>query len=88
MNNISAYNTVCKNKKVSELFLGTIEVKWKFLKVNYVATCTEAVPLTFLEKMICGIIDIDGKTDVSNLAKIMGLNVEDDVQNLKFQDKA
>lgn len=26
MNNISAYNTVCKNKKVSELFLGTIEV--------------------------------------------------------------
>lgn len=88
MNNISAYNTVCKNKKVSELFLGTIEVNWEFLKVNYVATCTEAVPLTFLEKMICGIIDIDGKTDVNNLAKIMGLNVEDDVQNLKFQDKA
>ena len=88
MNNISAYNTICRNKKVSELFLGTIEVDWKFLKVNYVATCTEAVPLTFLEKMICGIIDIDGKTDVNNLAKVMGLNVEDDAKNLKFQDKA
>lgn len=50
MNNIKGYNTIAKNKKVSELFLGTLEVYWDFAKIGYIAVCTEALPLTFMEK--------------------------------------
>ena len=87
MNNIKAFNVVAENKKVSELFLGTLEVDWKCAKINYTATCTEALPLTFLERMVCGVADMDGKVGLIDLAHIMGLNIEDNVQNLKFQDK-
>lgn len=87
MNNIKGYNTIAKNKKVSELFLGTLEVYWDFAKIGYIAVCTEALPLTFMEKMVCGIANLDGKVCLSELAHIMGLNIENDVQNLKFQDK-
>lgn len=87
MNNIKEYNIVSKDKKVSELFLGTLDVNWEFALINYTATCTEALPLTFLEKMVCGIANLDGKVDLSDLANIMGFNIEDNVQDLKFQDK-
>lgn len=87
MNNIQGYNKVAKDKKVSELFLGTLDVNWEFAKIGYSATCTVALPLTFLEKMVCGIADMDGKVNLIDLAHIMGFNIEDDVQNLKFQDK-
>ena len=86
MNNIQAYNTIAKSKKVSELFLGTIDVNWDFAKIGYTAVCTEALPLTFMEKMVCGIANLDGKVNLGDLAHIMGLNIENDVQNLKFQD--
>lgn len=86
MNNIQAYNTIVKSKKVSELFLGTIDINWDFAKIGYTAVCTEALPLTFMEKMVCGIANLDGKVNLGDLAHIMGLNIENDVQNLKFQD--
>lgn len=86
MNNIKGYNKFSKDKKVSELFLGALNVNWEFAKIGYTATCTEALPLTFLEKMVCGIADLDGKVYLSDLARIMGFNIENDVQNLKFQD--
>lgn len=88
MNNIQAYNTIAKSKKISELFLGTIDVNWDFAKIGYTAVCTEALPLTFMEKMVCGIANLDGKVNLGDLAHIMGLNIENDVQNLKFQDFA
>lgn len=86
MNNIQAYNTIAKSKKVSELFLGTLDINWNFAKIGYTAVCTEALPLTFMEKMVCGIANLDGKVSLGDLAHIMGLNIENDVQNLKFQD--
>ena len=33
MNNIQAYNTIAKSKKVSELFLGTLDINWDFAKI-------------------------------------------------------
>ena len=87
MNNIKGYNIIAKDKKVSDLFLGTLDINWKFAKIGYNAICTEALPLTFLEKMVCGIVDLDGKVYLNDLAQIMGFNIEDDVLNLKFQDK-
>lgn len=87
MNNIKGYNIIAKDKKVSDLFLGILDINWKFAKIGYNAICTEALPLTFLEKMVCGIVDLDGKVYLNDLAQIMGFNIEDDVQNLKFQDK-
>lgn len=86
MNNIQAYNKIAKNKKVSELFLGTLDIDWDFAKIGYTAVCTEAIPLTFMEKMVCGIANLDGKVSLGDLACIMGLNIENDVKNLKFQD--
>ena len=88
MNNIQAYNTIAKSKKVSELFLGTLDINWDFAKIGYTAVCTEALPLTFIEKMVCGIANLDGKVCLGELAHIMGLNIENDVQNFKFQDFA
>ena len=87
MNNIKEYNIFAKEKKVSELFLGTLDVNWEYALINYTATCTEALPLTFLEKMVCGIANLDGKVSLIDLAHIMGFNIEDNVQDLKFQDK-
>lgn len=86
MNNIQAYNTIAKSKKVSELFLGTLKINWDFAKIGYSAICTESLPLTFMEKIVCGIVNLDGRVALSDLAHIMGLNIENDVQNLKFQD--
>lgn len=88
MNNIQAYNTIAKSKKVCELFLGTIDVNWDFAKIGYTAVCTESLPLTFMEKMVCGIANLDGKVNLDDLAHVLGLNIENDVQNLKFQDLA
>lgn len=86
LNNIQAYNKIAKNKMVSELFLGTLEIDWDFAKIRYTAMCTEALPLTFLETMVCGIAKLDGKVSLFDLAHIMGLNIENDVKNMKFQD--
>lgn len=36
--------------------------------------------------MVCGIANLDGKVSLGDLACIMGLNIENDVKNLKFQD--
>jgi rRNA-processing protein FCF1/molybdopterin converting factor small subunit len=87
MNNIKGFKAIAKSKKVSELFLGTLEISWDFAKIGYTAVCTEALPLTFAEKMICGIANLEGKICLGEIAHIMGLNIENNVQNLKFQDK-
>ena len=87
MNDIKGYNKFSKSKKVSELYLGTLDVNWEFAKIGYTAICTEALPLTFLEKMVCGIVDLDGRVCLEDLGHIMGFNIEDDVQKLKFKDK-
>lgn len=50
MNNIKGYNIIAKDKKVSDLFLGILDINWKFAKIGYNAICTEALPLTFLER--------------------------------------
>ena len=86
MKNIQAYNAIAKSKKVSELFLGTFDINWDFAKIGYIAVCTEALPLTVMERMVCGIVNLDGRVYLGDLARIMGLNIENDVQNLKFQD--
>ena len=86
MNNIQAYNAIAKSKKVSELFLGTFDINWDFAKIGYTAVCTEALPLTVMERMVCGIVNLDGRVYLGDLARIMGLNIENNVQNLKFQD--
>jgi hypothetical protein len=86
--NIRGFQQVVNEKKVSELYLGTLDINWKFLKVGYNAICTEALPLTFFEKMVCGIANLDEKVYLNDLAHIMGLNIEEDILNLKFQDKA
>ena len=36
--------------------------------------------------MVCGIVNLDGRVCLGDLARIMGLNIENDVQNLRFQD--
>lgn len=86
MNNMQAYNAIAKSKKVSELFLGTFDINWDFAKIRYTAVCTEALPLTVMERMVCGIVNLDGRVCLGDLARIMGLNIENDVQNLRFQD--
>lgn len=86
--NIIAYNKLGKSKKVTEVFLGTLKVNWDFLKVNYKANCTEALPLNFLEKMVCGIVELEHNCGLNQLGAIMGLNVVDDPSHLKFRDQA
>ena len=86
MNTRQAYNAIAKSKKVSELFLGTFDINWDFAKIGYTAVCTEALPLTVMERMVCGIVNLDGRVYLGDLARIMGLNIENDVPNLKFQD--
>lgn len=84
--NLIGYRKIYKSKKVSELFLGTFTIQWRYLRVNYTAICTEAIPLSFFEKMVCGIISIEERVSLKGLALIMGLNIENDIDNMKFQD--
>ena len=85
---IDYYNRIVDKMELSEIYLGYQMYSWKFSQVNYTADCTEGLPLTMFDKVICGILNIDGSITINRLGEILGLNIESDVDNNKYSDSA
>ena len=90
MNNTSLQicNLLRKEKRQSELYVGFTKYNWEYMIVPFTADCTEALPLTLMDKTICGILDLDGKTTFTRLGTILGLNVEDAPERGEYRDAA
>ena len=90
MNNysIELYKKVAEKKKLSEIFLGYQSYQWECAVVSYSADCTEAEPLNMFDKVICGILELDGAVSAERIGEILGLNVLSDEDNHKYADTA
>ena len=82
------YTLLGKEKKLSELYLGHLSYTWEYMTAEYAADCTEALPLTLLDKTICGVLDLDGEMSFGTLGAILGLNVDDEPEGSEFCDAA
>lgn len=81
-------NLLRDEKKQSELFIGSTQYYWDYMLIPYTADCTEALPLTLMDKTICGVLDIDGALTAAQLGAILGLNVVDEPENCEYRDAA
>lgn len=82
------YQEIANKKKISEIFLGTVEIPWKFARGLFSADCTEAISLNLFEKAICGVLSIDEELSISQLSKILGINYDSKPESLIFRDEA
>ena len=87
-NSIQICNLLRSVKKQSELYIGCVPYKWDYMAVHYTADCTEALPLTLLDKTICGVLDVDGRLTMEQIGTILGLNVEDAPGEGRYRDGA
>ena len=76
------------SKKQAELYIGCTQLDWEYIVVPYMADCTEALPLTIMDKVICGLLSVDGRLTALKLGEILGLNVNDDPENGEYRDEA
>ena len=87
-NSIQICNLLRSEKKRSELYLGCTTYYWEYSVVGYTADCTEALPLTLMDKTICGVLDLDGELTTAQLGAILGLNVSDNPGAGEYRDAA
>ncbi|MBR1436485.1 MAG: hypothetical protein IJ584_15405 [Bacteroidales bacterium] len=87
-NSIQICNLLRSEKKHSELYLGCTTYYWDYSIVGYTADCTEALPLTLMDKTICGVLDLDGELTTDQLGAILGLNVSDNPAAGEYRDAA
>ena len=85
---IQICNLLRSGKKQSELYIGCVPYFWEYMAVNYTADCTEALPLTLLDKTICAVLDLDGSLTMEQIGSILGLNVEDAPEEGRYRDSA
>ena len=81
-------NLLQNEKKQSELFIGSTQYNWEYMVIRYTSDCTDALPLTLMDKTICGLLNIDGALTTAQLGAILGLNVVDDPENCEYCDAA
>ncbi len=82
------YSAVRETMLDSEEYLGRMEWAWTFCTVHYTAESTESVEFSLLDKVICGILQIDGTLSWVKIGEILGLNVVQDVRNHRYIDFA
>ena len=85
---IQICNLLRSEKKQNELYIGCTEYSWEYSVLNYTADCTEALPLTLMDKTICGVLDLDGELTTVQLGAILGLNVSDNPAAGEYRDAA
>ncbi len=86
--NIQICNLLRSEKKQNELYIGCTEYAWEYSVLNYTADCTEALPLTLMDKTLCGVLDLDGDLTKDQLGAILGLNVKDNPAVGEYRDAA
>ena len=73
-----------KNKSISELIIGYIPYTIKFVAQSYKGVTNKPEKISAFEKAVVGIISIDGQTSLSNIGKILGLDIEHDIAEQKM----
>lgn len=73
-----------KNKAISELIIGYIPYTLKFVAQSYKGVTNKPEKISAFEKAVVGIISIDGQTSLSNIGKILGLDLEHDIAEQKM----
>ena len=87
-NSATICNLLRKEKRQSELYIGTVPYNWEYMTVSFQADCTEALPLSLLDKTICGILHLDGTVSFDDLGDIMGFNVKNAPDAGQYRDAA
>ena len=72
------------NKAISELIIGYIPYTIKFVAQSYKGVTNKPEKISAFEKAVVGIISIDGQTSLSNIGKILGLDIEHDIAEQKM----
>lgn len=72
------------NKAISELIIGYIPYTIKFIAQSYKGTTNKPEKISAFEKAVVSIISIDGQTSLSNIGKILGLDIEHDIAEQKM----
>lgn len=72
------------NKAISELIVGYIPYTIKFIAQSYKGVTNKPEKISSFEKAVVGIISIDGQTSLSNIGKILGLDIEHDIAEQKM----
>lgn len=72
------------NKAISELIIGYIPYTIKFIAQSYKGITNKPEKISAFEKAVVGIISIDGQTSLSNIGKILGLDIEHDIAEQKM----
>ena len=90
MNNIDfdIYKSIQREKKLTEIYVGSISFPWTFAIANYTADCTEAIPFTPFDRVICGLLSIDEVLSFQEIASILGFNVIDNPTDNQYKDIA
>lgn len=87
-NSINISRLLGKEKKQTELYIGSVPYNWEYLVAGFTADCTEGLPLSIFDKTICGILYLDGKVHLDTLGQILGLNIKDDPSEGEYRDRA
>lgn len=85
---IEIYKHIADEMNVGEVYLGHQLYKFIFSKVNYTATCTEAIPFTPFDKVICQLLTIDEYLSLEEIGEILGMNVFESSNPKKYLDAA
>jgi rRNA-processing protein FCF1 len=86
--NFNIYQSIQKSKKLSEQYIGSFPMVWWYAIGTYKADCTEALPFTLFDKVICGLLSVEKSLGFQELAEILGLNVIDNPENNQYKDFA
>jgi rRNA-processing protein FCF1 len=82
------YKSVQQEKKLTEIYVGSTSFLWTFAIVNYTADCTEAIPFTPFDRVICGLLSINEVLSFQEIASILGFNVIDNLADNQYKDIA
>ena len=85
---IEIYKHLENDMITGEIYIGHLNYDFIFSKVNYLATCTEAIPFTPFDKVICQLLTIDEQLSFEQIGEILGMNVYESSNPKRYLDVA
>jgi rRNA-processing protein FCF1 len=86
--NLETYQALFQQKRLTELFLGTIPLEWLYAVVEYEADLTVSEPFDLFDKTIVGILLLDEYASITQIGAILGFNIQQDEENRFYRDQA
>lgn len=74
--------------KSQETTLAKTNYQWRFIKATYKANVYNSNPLTLIEEIICEILFNHGSKNFNEIASILGLSVENRLDDQIYKDEA